>query len=629
MSEEVEEKQESKAHINLRDYQKEAINFIIDSLNNGKNPIVEMPTGSGKTLVGLISTLKYAKSNGKKVLYLSRTNSQQEHILREIRLIRKEIEFKALAMQGRINMCPLYMEIEKDEEFSAESLSKMCSSRKKKTLERKEGGCKYYNDEIKSDETKNTILSSSFSPQEIFFRLKSRTICPYESIKFAMRDADLVVMPYPYFVNSILALSTIYNWRTSRENIIVLVDEAHNLPEIAREENSLKITSHMIDLAEREVIDQGDPQLLPGIHASDFADAIREALIEIGRDLNENRNEKRIMFREIFDTMAIYLKKNPEDVDYLVESLLSLGDQVEERLEKAGRVPMSRAKSLSEKLKFMMHGEENNYICTISRDGNMSLEAYCLDPSIMLEPMFKSQSVHLSATLAPVEMYIDITGVTNETVKIFKDIFPKENLRVLYSKELTTKYSELNYEMATRYAKEILDLIAMNQKKTIVFFPSFNTMHFIESKMPSLDHLSEHRGMNQIEFNILMNEFKNKQKPIFGVMGGRLSEGINLPGNQLELVVICGIPFPKPTIKQRALAAYYDMKFRAGWEHAFLAPAITKVRQAIGRVIRSKDDIGVVVILDSRAEMLFPYISPTLTKDPAPDVNIFFREKGI
>ncbi len=612
--------------IKLRDYQLDAVNFITTSLEDNRVPIVEMPTGSGKTIVAIISAITYAKSHGKKVLYLSRTNSQQDQVLRELRILSKTMNFKAMAMQGRINLCPLYMEMEGEAEFSPESLSKMCSARKKRSREKKEGGCRYYNDGIKSEETKDMVLNSLFNPKDLFTSLSSKTICPYESLKYAMRDADLVVMPYAYFVNSNMALTTIYNWRSSRENILLVIDEAHNLPEIARESNSMKITMHMVDLSEKEVINEGDPELLPGIHSSDFTEGIREAIIESGRVLTDGREEKRIMFREIFDNLVMYLRRNPEDVEYLLDSLMTLGLGVEERLEQKGRVPLSHAKSLAEKLKFMRMGEDNQYICTVSRDKDLLIEAYCLDPSIMLEPMLQSQSIHLSATISPIELYTNITGISSYSFKVIENVFPPENLLTIYSKKFTTKYTELDAHMIALYGEEIKRITEENRLKTIVFFPSFNTLRRIENIMPEFNHISEYQGINQIELNRMLDAFKGDTNVMFAVMGGRVSEGVNLPGHLLEMVILCGIPFPKPTLKQKALSAYYDMHFGAGWEYAFLGPAITKVRQAIGRVIRSQEDRGIAVIMDSRAEMLIPHVRATLSEDISKDIHNFLEK---
>ena len=178
--------------------------------------------------------------------------------------------------------------------------------------------------------------------------------------------------------------------------------------------------------------------------------------------------------------------------------------------------------------------------------------------------------------------------------------------------------------MAEDYGKAITEILSGLEKKAIVFFPSFNTMQYIESRT-KLPHLSETRSMNQRDFDRLIAIYREEKLPLFGVMGGRLSEGINLPGSLLEVEIIAGIPFPKPTIKQRALSSYYDMLFGSGWQYAFLFPAIIKIKQAMGRVIRSVDDIGVVVVLDGRIKMLEPYVKTSASSDVRSDIDSFFK----
>jgi len=91
-------------------------------------------------------------------------------------------------------------------------------------------------------------------------------------------------------------------------------------------------------------------------------------------------------------------------------------------------------------------------------------------------------------------------------------------------------------------------------------------------------------------------------------MGGRISEGMDFPAEELEIAVIVGIPYPKPTARQRGLQRYYDLKFRKGWEYTVEAPTARKLLQSIGRLIRDENDKGVAVILDRRATRFKKYI---------------------
>ena len=144
----------------------------------------------------------------------------------------------------------------------------------------------------------------------------------------------------------------------------------------------------------------------------------------------------------------------------------------------------------------------------------------------------------------------------------------------------------------------------------------------------------EEQQMSQRALMELVSDFKTCGEnegdgaTLFSVMGGRISEGMDFPAEQLEIVVIVGIPYPKPTARQRGLQHYYDMKFRKGWEYTVEAPTARKLLQSIGRLIRDQDDRGVVVILDRRARRFKTYLSDLQpTKHLIADIQTFFQQK--
>ena len=616
--------------IQLRPYQIKAINFAIKALVEEKHAIIQSPTGSGKTLISLFSAILFAKQSGKRVIYLTRTNSQQANILKEINLIRESVRFKAVVMQGRINLCPLYMEIEKRKEFTAESLSRMCSSRKKRTLEKKEGGCRFYNEGIKDQDNINMILDQTPSPEDLFTAFSSRTICPYESMKYAMKDADVVVMPYSYFISPDMAMNVLYNMRTSRESVVVVIDEAHNLPDMARQVNSFDITWNMVDLSEKESQEFGDPEIMPRVRVSDFMEAIRSAMIDLTGDMPRGMEEKRIMFRDVYSYIAMAGRYNPEDVEYMVDAMANFGEVVENQKEKSGRVPMSHISSLASKMKFLQYGDDDRYVCIMKRgetSQDISVEAYCLDPSIILEQMRRSLTIQVSATLEPLHLYINMTGFANHSFLNIGQIFPEENLLSLYDKDLTTKYETMDSNMEMRIAERIMQIVGKTGKRTLVLFPSFNIMGRIMKHLDAYDStLVERRDLKAVEFNRMISKFRQEGGTMFGVIGGRMSEGIDLPGKLLEVLIIVGIPFPRPDIRQKILSSYYDHEFGNGWEYAFLFPAIIRLKQAMGRVIRSETDRGVIVILDNRVPMFSNYIDSRVASESLKEVEDFFRE---
>jgi DNA excision repair protein ERCC-2 len=112
---------------------------------------------------------------------------------------------------------------------------------------------------------------------------------------------------------------------------------------------------------------------------------------------------------------------------------------------------------------------------------------------------------------------------------------------------------------------------------------------------------------------------------LHAIAGGRVSEGIDFPGEEMELAVLAGIPYPKPTAKQRALEHFCELRFGKGWDHAVKAPTGRKLQQAIGRLIRSETDRGVAVILDKRATHFQDTIAARRTQDAAKEIEQFFE----
>jgi DNA excision repair protein ERCC-2 len=125
----------------------------------------------------------------------------------------------------------------------------------------------------------------------------------------------------------------------------------------------------------------------------------------------------------------------------------------------------------------------------------------------------------------------------------------------------------------------------------------------------------EEQKMSQSALMDLVSDFKehgnhkDSSAALFSVMGGRISEGMDFPAEELEIAVIVGIPYPKPTARQKGLQRYYDLKFNKGWEYTVEAPTARKLLQSIGRLIRDENDRGVAVILDCRAQRFKRYIS--------------------
>lgn len=613
----------------LRDYQKNLVEYITKTLHTHPGVAIEAPTGSGKTITGLAAAIDFSLKNGRKVLYLTRTNSQQEQVLKELRKISAFENIRAVPIQGRYNLCPLYREMEDEGDFTPDSLSRFCNIRKRKVKEGNPGACRFFNSKVDSEETRNQIFRDIPDADKFMSFGIENTVCPYEALKAAASRADIVVAPYTYFLNNAVAERFLMRWGILREQLTIILDEAHNLPDLARELSSYSITLKNIELAERETLEFGDSELSERFRASDYCEMLRNAILDLTKEYLGEREEARIQFRDLSEYAAIGAKISIDDFWSYTSIFALFGEMISDKKEEMGKVPRSHVLALSSKILTWRESEDESFIAIISSEDGGKLEAFCMEPKGVLEPLIRSRTIHMSGTLEPFQIYRNITGFTDLPAKKMGSIFPEENRQVIFFDDISTKYDEFDEDTAVRFRNLIEDIVLKMQRKTAIFFTSYNLMDRIISLGLNFEYLAESRKTSQQDLMALLGRFRKEKKPLLAVMGGRISEGMNFPGNELEVVVIAGIPYPRPDAKQKALYAYYESVHRNGWEYAVTFPVLIKMRQTIGRLIRDSEDIGSAIILDRRAAYFRNYLPEMkLSQDPVKDAFEFFNKRS-
>jgi DNA excision repair protein ERCC-2 len=247
----------------------------------------------------------------------------------------------------------------------------------------------------------------------------------------------------------------------------------------------------------------------------------------------------------------------------------------------------------------------------------------------------------MSGTLQPLDEYHDSLGLPENSLrKAFPNIFPAENRLVVFDPGVTMKYEErlMDEGLLSGILDKASRICRATSRNTAVFFPSYDIMEAAQAggfgESTGRKMFIEERGLAQSDLMDTIDSFKTEGRRgddgavLLSVIGGRVSEGIDFPDKELEVVVIVGIPYPRPTAKQRALQYYYDIKFGKGWDYTVKAPTARKLLQSIGRLIRSENDRGVAVILDRRAVQFKEYL-PALreTEDPVKEVVDFWARK--
>lgn len=619
---------------NERKNQREMMEEIRNSLEDGESLIYQAATGSGKTVCTLTAALDFARKNDKKILYLTRTNSQQRQVLLELREIGGHY---GLGLQGRNNTCLLAQEDEELKEGSAEELSKYCSDRKKEVRtalneDREPTSCPYYAGLLQSDldELQEWFKREVPTVDETLHNCEKKEICPYELTKALIPEAKLVTAPYIYFFLPFIRRQLLEWMNVELSDLIVVVDEAHNLPDYARDLSTSEITKVTIERAKSESREFGDPVLQNDRTISDFCQLFEAIMLDIVDEF-VIEEDGLIPPSELKTELLHSLGMNTNQLKGIIKDLKVQGEIVQEKRREEKKLPRSYINSLSSFLKSWFSIKREDYIKLANSGENPSLEAFCLDPSNVTSVLNECHSsIHQSATLEPLDEYRDSIGLPSGTKsEIYTSPFPSENKALFYLEGVTTRYEEFQRsgDMLVKLKEELSDIIENVDRNMVIFFPSYRLMEKITKNISAerKDLFFETQSMDQPALMDMVNRFKDEGGVLFSVIGGRVSEGMDFPGEQLEVAVVVGIPYPKPTARQKGLKHYYDMKFNKGWEYTVKAPAVRKVLQATGRLIRSEDDVGVSVILDERAVHFKSYLEGLqLVEDACESIEGFF-----
>jgi len=266
------------------------------------------------------------------------------------------------------------------------------------------------------------------------------------------------------------------------------------------------------------------------------------------------------------------------------------------------------------------------------------LEIVALDPSKITEPIFSEvySNIVMPGTLQPLEAYIRITKLPKNTVKkVVPSPFPKEHVLPLICCDVTTAMEERTAQMYYTIIEHTKEVIHNTPGNTGVFAASFQVLEALRANgldaEPKKPLFCEHRGMSSKENERMVDEFKACAQRggavLLGVLGGRSSEGVDFPGDEMNSVVIVGVPYAEPTPKVKAQISYFEECYPGlGREYGHVIPAMKKASQAAGRPITTLEDKAAMIFLDYRFST--PYCRQFFPLWIRDNLRILPREEG-
>ena len=614
-----------------RPCQEAMVSFIRNAVLLGRNAVLESGTGTGKTSVSLAGALEAVQGTNRKVVYLTRTKSQHRQVAIECRAISANHPVISAAVQGRgVSTCPLMAEDADLLDGSPEELSKLCGELKKGNGPA--GGCRYHQALTDSaiESCISFIRSAGPDPEEFRDYCGALGICPYEAIKKVLPCADVVSASYAFVFDPQIRARFLSWMGVTEKDIVIIVDEAHNLPGYLRESGTVRYTQHAMDLALSEARRNADPPVGHGLRVSDVVNTVKDILDAAAAEYLKRENDV-IPPEFLEEGLTNALGLTSADLRDVLTGVYDAGMRIAEERKSRRKLPRSHILSLARFILYWMECSDGSYVFLVSGGDNPALEAYSLDPSDAAIPLRTCKSsISMSGTLAPMRDYCRELGLWEADTEEFPSPFDPDNRRTLYVNDVSTKYTELNSDDGTfgRLKRYIVDIVNSVRVNTAVFFPSYAVMERfladgLENELGRMC-FREDAGISNSELMDRVMRFRCTQGSVLlCICGGRISEGLDFPGKEMELAVLVGIPFGRPSARQDALINYCQARFGDGWNMAVRTPAVRKMRQSVGRLIRSEKDRGIAVILDRRACTL-EGLEAELTTDPVAEVRAFF-----
>ena len=623
-----------------RGCQMDIISDIRNALNEGRHIIIESGTGTGKTIVSLAAGLEHAKMTGKKIVYLTRTISQSDQVMRELKAISRLKNVSGLTVTGRNKSCPLFRGTKDFENISPKVLSMMCDEKRSRSIKNQAGGCRYF-DRIKTevDNVQNFILKQFPTSDELDKYCERIGVCPYEMKKQLMKSVDVVAVPYVHILSSDIRENLLNNLGLEGDpkGILLIVDEAHNLVDAARDEESFRIDRDLIDNAIDECSTMvGNPTVWMEVELKEFLTYFKSCMRSVAVE-KLGLNEKEVVLDGDYIEERIMKKYSmkPQDLEFAIDRIIDFGEARTELLMERGENRVSDIQTLGVAMNDWCSSASNRFVRSLKIDEDAEyLSAKCIDPyeiSLFLNEI--PGAIHMSGTLQPLDQYARVLGLKgNPRFRVYPSPFPPENKSVLYVNDVTTLYREMKQDpsMQRRIEQYISMLCNSVDKNTLVFFTSYNNMRSMRPYLEThiLKNLYWEESRNQRRTMENLAAFRNGRNGVFfSVMGGSVAEGMDFPGDELCFAIIVGIPYPPPSSEQKAMSAMFDQRYGPGkgWLYTSEVPALRKIKQAIGRLIRTETDRGMAVILDYRASKYVKQLEAKLSDDPAGEAARFFR----
>lgn len=553
-----------------REGQRKMVSSVYHAIGASRQIFIQAPTGVGKTMSTIFPAVRaVGEGKGETIFYLTaktitRTVAQEAfEVLRE-----KGMKYKVVTITAKEKLC--FMDETKCDPVH----------------------CPYargHFDRVNDAVYELWTTKSRYDRETIREQAEKWQVCPFEMCLDLSLWVDAVICDYNYVFDPTVHLKRFFG-EGAGGDYVFLIDEAHNLAERGREMYSASICREDA-VRVRKVMKERAPRLYRSLGKLDKQ--LKELQVDCGNYL--------VLPGTGSITMTILKVQGEFDAFLEAHKDVELEDEVR--------------KFYFDIRNFLNIAEliDENYVVYAENgeDGLFRLKLFCVNPAVNLGEYLKKgrSAVFFSATLLPMNYYRKLLSNRQDDYGIYVESpFSQKNRCILNAGDVSSLYSRRGYEEYHKIAEYIAKTVWQRKGNYMVFFPSYKMLEEVyavyeeEFSVNWVKCICQNSSMKEQEREEFLQEFEQNQESLvaFCIMGGIFSEGIDLLGEKLIGAILVGTGLPQLGNEREILRSFYTENGENGFDYAYRYPGMNKVLQAAGRVIRTREDHGVILLLDER-----------------------------
>lgn len=534
-----------------------------------KKLFIQAPTGVGKTMSVIFPAVKAVREGlGQKIFYLTAKTITRTVAEQAFRTLKEQgLKFKVVTLTAKEKIC-------------------LCEE-----TDCNPDACPYAKGHF--DRVNDAVFDMitggrDISRETLEEQARKYRVCPFELSLDVSVWTDAVICDYNYVFDPNAHLKRFFS-ESGDNGYLFLIDEAHNLVERGREMYSAVLYKEDI-LEVRRAVKQMDSRLAKRLEETN------RLMLELKRECEDYRvlesvSHLALKLMNLLTEMERFLEEYREgekrelvlDLYFQVRDFLNIHDILDEN--------------------YVIYSE-------LERDGRFKVKLFCVNPAANLQNYLEqgNSTIFFSATLLPIRYYKKLLSVETDDYAVYAESpFPEENRLLIIGRDVSTRYTQRGQIMYRRIAEYIAAVAEARRGNYMAFFPSYRFMEDVYEEFirraPGITAVVQSQFMDEKEREQFLQRFEASDSAGlvgFCVMGGIFSEGIDLAADRLIGAVVVGTGLPQVCNDREIVKQYFDSRGMDGFDYSYRYPGMNKVLQSAGRVIRTENDRGIIVLLDGR-----------------------------